>query len=251
MSSILGYNKTTDGGTFLNESVLEADNITMSIAQSVSRAVVDHLIYYLRSFFSDTIFQYSPTSGNTTVTIYGKYPENYANANYPAIIIYIQNNSSEQFFFGDIARNYGNSEELIYARQGNYELICDVWGRTQLEVEAVSGALIRIFDDANHDMKFLRRGFSDVQYFGTLGREFDISDKIVQTVSHLDSSINIRREQIVIRTGFFYRIQIPRTPDANYMSSAVITNTNTIDGTIITVGFTTKIFSQGMAISSE
>ena len=153
MSSILGYNKTTVGGTFLNEQVLKEDNITLSLAESVSRAVIDHLIYYLRSFFSDIIFQYSPTSGNTTVTIYGKYPENYANANYPAIILYIQNNTSEPFFIGDIARNYGNGE-VIHAKRGNFEVLFDVWGRTQLEVEAVSGALIRIFDDANHEIIF-------------------------------------------------------------------------------------------------
>ena len=62
MSSVLGYNKGTVGGTFLDEQILKDDELTTTIAVSVSRAVIDHLIYYLRSFFSDTIFQYSATS---------------------------------------------------------------------------------------------------------------------------------------------------------------------------------------------
>ena len=236
----------------INENVLGQDNATMNLSQSVSRAIIDHLIYYLRSFFSGTVFQYSPTSGNTTVTIYGKYPENYANANYPAIIPYIQNNMSTQSFIGDVAM--GNSGEVIYARRGDYEVIFDVWGRTQLEIEAVSGAIIRIFDDANHDVQFLRRGFSDSKYYGTLGREFDITDKIVQTVSHLDASINVRREQVVMRMGFFYRLLIPKQnidDRGNYIGNVILTAENTIDGTVVTFSTTRKIFSQGMAISSE
>ena len=250
MSSLLGYNKNTIGGMLLNEEVFGADNATLNLSQSVSRAVVDHLIYYLRSFFSDVIFQYSATSGNTTVTIYGKYPENYANANYPCIIIYVQNNMSKQSFIGDVAMNQP-SGEMIKARRGDYEIIFDVWGRTQLEVEAISGAVIRIFDDANHDLNFIRRGFSDAKYFGTLGREFDITDKIVQTVSHLDSSINVRREQVVIRAGFFYRILVPRAIDDNFIANAIMTVENTADGTTISITPTKKIFVQGMAISSE
>ena len=251
MSSVLGYNKGTVGGTFLDEQILKDDELTTTIAVSVSRAVIDHLIYYLRSFFSDTIFQYSATSGNTTVTIYGKYPENYANANYPAIIIYIQNNMSKQVFIGDVSRNYGGGE-VVHARQGSYEIIFDVWGRTQLEVEAVSGALIRIFDDANHDILFLRRGFSDAKYFGTLGREFDITDKIVQTVSHLDSSINVRREQILLRTNFFYRILIPKIPTENYINGNIYVGVeNDNSGTTVNITTSKRIFSQGMAISSE
>ncbi len=254
MSTLLGYNKNTIGGLLLNESVLGQDNETMNLSQSVSRAVIDHLIYYLRSFFSGTVFQYSPTSGNTSVTIYGKYPENYANANYPAIIPYIQNNMSRQSFIGDVALNHGNAGELVYARRGDYEVIFDVWGRTQLEVEAISGAIIRIFDDANHDSDFIKRGFSDCKYYGTLGREFDITDKIVQTVSHLDSSINVRREQVVMRMGFFYRMLIPKqNVDAggNYMGNVILTAENGLDGTVITFSTSRKIFSQGMAISSE
>jgi len=253
MSSILGYNKNTIGGMLINEEVFGADNLTLNLAQSVSRAVVDHLIYYLRSFFSDVVFQYSATSGNTSVTIYGKYPENYANANYPCIIIYVQNNMSKQQFIGDIASANPNGE-TVSARRGDYEIIFDVWGRTQLEVEAVSGAVIRIFDDANHDLSFLKRGFSDAKYFGTLGREFDITDKIVQTVSHLDSSINVRREQVVIRAGFFYRIAIPRASveeDGTYITNAIMTVENTVNGTVISITPTKKLFIQGMAISSE
>ena len=251
MSSVLGYNRTTAGNTFLNEEILKDDNISYTVASSISRAVVDHLIYYLRYIFSDVVFQYSSTSGSTSVSILGKYPETYSNTKFPSIIVYVQNYKTDSIFIGDNSKRYGS--EMIKAKSGLYEVIFDVWGRTQLEIEAVSGALIRILDDANHDHNFLKRGFTSTRYIGTLGREFDITDKIVQTVSHLDTSINVRREQVVFQFEFLYRINIPKVSTNNYITSPTFSlSVEQSDGNTFTVSISPsrKVYSQGMLISS-
>lgn len=255
MSSVLPINKNTYGATLLNESVLKDDGVTYKIATSVERAVVDHMVYYLRGYFSDVIFQYSSTSTGTTVDITGKYPEDMANINFPRVVVYVPQKNTQQLFMGDVI--FDTEGEVIYGRNGLFEIIFDVWGRTQFEVEAVTGALLSIFDGVNRDVDFLSRGFGNTRYMGTLGREFDISDKIVQTVSHLDSSINIRREQLVIRSEFFYRVSIPKdnsSPDGFVSSFDYDVTVIDDDGnTITTVNITprTKVFSQQTLITAE
>jgi len=203
----LGVNRYHYGGAILNENVLQQNLIDYKLSTSVNRAVVDHMVYYLRNYFSGVIFTHSSTSGNTTITVKGKYPETYVNDDYPSIIVLVQSSPTEQEFLGDVM---GDDGEIVYTRKAVYEMQFDVWGRTVFEVDAVVGSLSRIFDDANHDSNFMKRGFSVMTFMHTLGREFDISDKIVQTVSHLDSSINIRREQLVYRTEFRYKINLPK-----------------------------------------
>lgn len=256
MSAVLPVNKRSYGQLLLNERVLKDDGSTYTIATSINRAIVDHIVYYFREYLSDVIFQMSSVSSNTSVTIYGKYPEKLTINDYPIIVIYIQSNNTNQMFLGDTIANTGISE--FYARQGDYEIVADVWARNQLEQETLTGMVVRLIGDMNTDINFLKRGFQDVKYMGTLGREFDITDKIVQTVSHLDSSINIRREQVVFRTGFFYRIRMPKTLLTNN-SDFIVSVNGTVYGqdssnaTTITVSISNKkkIFIQETTITSE
>ncbi len=246
MALKLGVNRFHYGGAYLNENVLRQDNTELKLSTSINRAVVDHMVYYLRNYFSGVIFTHSSTSGNTSVTIKGKYPETYVNSDYPAIIVLVQSSPTNQEFLGDVS---GNDGEVIYSRLAQYEMQFDVWGRTVFEVDAVVGSLSRIFDDANHDTNFMKRGFSSITFMNTLGREFDISDKIVQTVSHLDSSINIRREQLVYRLEFRYKIALPKElvggggTDANFagtFAGSTITVQNDDGTTLSTITLTPK-----------
>ena len=208
MSVQLGYNKSSLNGSLLAENVLKSDGVNRAVAQSVNRAVINHFVYHLRSYFSNVIFKHSAYSTGTTLTIRGKYPESFGFNDYPICVIYSKEYGTQQMFMGD--RHYNFHDEEVFSRLGQFQVTFDVWGRTQEEIETITGSLARLFDGLNNDDTFLARGFDNLVYRATLGREFDITDKIVETVSHLDTAINVRREEIVYDVNFFYRIRIPK-----------------------------------------
>lgn len=206
----LGYNKNSLAGSTLSENVLKSDDINRAVAQSVNRAVINHFVYFLRKYFANIVFKHSAYSSGTTLTIRGKYPESFAFNDYPICVVYSKEYGTEQMFMGDIHFNL-NGEE-VHSRYGNFQVTFDCWGRTQEEIETITGSLARTFDGLNNDVDFIKRGFDTLKYRATLGREFDITDKIVETVSHLDTAINVRREQIVYDVSFFYKIRLPIIP---------------------------------------
>ena len=203
---LLGANKNSMNGALLNENVLKNDGVTRVLAQSVNRAVINHFVYFLRKYFANIVFKHSAYSTGTTLTVRGKYPESFAFNDYPICVVYSKEYGTQQMFMGDT--HFSLNGEEIASRYGDFQVTFDCWGRTQEEIETITGALARVFDGLNHDNEFLKRGFELLQYRATLGREFDITDKIVETVSHLDTAINVRREQIVYDVSFFYRIKM-------------------------------------------
>ena len=206
----LGYNNNSLQGALLAENVLKNDGVTKAVAQSVNRAVINHFVYFLRSYLSDVVFKHSAYSTGTTLKVRGKYPETFAFNDYPIVVIYSKEYGTQQMFMGD--RHFQLNSEGVFSRMGSFQVTFDCWGRTQEEIETITGSLARLFDGFNNDMDFLKRGFDNLEYRATLGREFDITDKIVETVSHLDTAINVRREQIVYDVNFFYRIRMPKIP---------------------------------------
>lgn len=199
-------------GMFMTEKVLKEDGTTYDeYANSISDSLVKHLLYYLSNKTAGIVFKQSSTSGGTSITFTPNYPESNAVGNLPLVSIYTETPGSRQLTFGGIIANM--SGNVIRGRCATFGIWFDIWGRSTQETNSLAGLVKLLLDDAIHDTDFVfGRGIDDVQFRGSSNREFDISDNYVNDISHLDTSINMRRQQMLYDVQFNYRIGLGNTP---------------------------------------
>jgi hypothetical protein len=240
MSLSLGANYNPFDGALLNENVLNTASGTYLLAQSMDIALRNHFIFEAKDYFSDVVWQWSTTSAGTSLLFYSRYPDKIVE--FPTAIIYTQNSDADEGAMGDIYM-VSNGSQMVYAKKAKYEMVIDIWTRTITELDGIVGSLIRWLNDLNHNMSFIQRGVQYVDTARRMGREFDITDKIVQTVSHLDSAIRVRREQIVFMCEFYYRIRMPKTA-AQFFAINSISTVDDGEADTFYISTKTKIFIQ-------
>lgn len=204
-------NKNTMNGLFIIESVLKDDLETYEDASGITDACIKHIIYYLKGKFSGVVLKQSDTSGGTTVSFVGKYPESRLVELAPVVSIYTDDPITERITMGSIVGSFGG--KLVKSNNANYIIFFDIWGRTPQEMNIINGYIKQVLEDAVFDNEFIfTRGFNNVTYIGASNREFDIADNYVNDVSHLDSSIRYRRNQMLYEFEFLYRMILETIP---------------------------------------
>jgi hypothetical protein len=234
MSLEFKKNKNTMNGLFLTEEILKTDLVATEEANGITDAVTKHLIYYLSSKFDGVIFKTSDTSSGTSVTFVGKYPESRVIAHMPIVSIYTDIPNTRRMSMGSIIGNINGN--LIRGNNAKYNVTFDIWGRTAEEMNIINGYVKQILDDSVFDDEFIFvRGFNDVIYQGSSNREFDIADNYVNDVSHLDSSIRYKRNQLLYEISFTYRLLIETMPtEETYELDPTLQSIATIEGDMTT-----------------
>lgn len=205
-------NQNTMNGMFITEKVLTDDGSTYdTFINGVTDALIKHLIYYLKGKTASVVFKQSNTSSGTSITFTPNYPENNAMQNLPMVAIYSEQPFSERLTYGGIAKSFKGNK--IRGRNARFDVWFDVWARTTQETNALAGLVKLLLDDAIEDTDFVYgRGIDDIVFKGSSNREFDISDNYVNDVSHIDTSINMRRQQMLYQVLFNYRIGLSTIP---------------------------------------
>jgi hypothetical protein len=208
MSFTLGYSPHTYAGGVLTEVVLN-NSLVPEVASSIERAAIDHLIRISRSFFSGVVMKMTSQSSGTMLEIRGKYSEQLIlEQDRPTLLIYLANHDSESLFIGDVFTVWEGN--VIYGKLATYNVFFDVFSRNQMELETIVSNVKRMAEGFNRNEEFISKGFISSRYLSTFAREYDVTDKIVQQVSHLDTAVNIRRNQVIFEIKFIYQIHIPK-----------------------------------------
>ncbi len=201
------HNPNSYGGKILTD-LIEDDQGNYVISKSNTISVINHLIFYLKKKLSQFNVKYSSTSSGVTINITAKYPEMIVEGNLPLVSIYVDSiTNMNNGVVGNVIID--DDGQIIYGRRVTYSMIFDIWAKSEMDLDHVMGMIQTILEYAENDNDFVKRGFHECKVRNTLSREFDITDKIVQTVSHLDSSINIRRDQLIVDIATIIRTNIP------------------------------------------